>query len=307
MTNHTSRTRLIATNGGVRVAITETGSRTAPVTLLYLHGLLADATYFDNLIAELDADAALAGQVRHVALDTRGHGHSQWPHRHARNDIDALAEDLAAVIDNLHGPIILVAHSLGGFVAQAYARNHPRTFADRVRAVVGFSIAGELPEWRALRPFQKAAAPVRRLRGTRLDPINAAAHWLMQHRMRALAGRAKPGRAQLVPSADPVDPRVTADFCASVEQFHLDVDTAATIARTSVRLISGQYDVVVPATQTERVAAATGAHLTVVDGVGHSLPLSNPALAAGFVRAAIDDIATPPTASALPRPLAEVR
>jgi len=62
---------------------------------------------------------------RAVALDLRGHGHSDPP-RDARYALDAQAEDLTAVADALGlARFALVGHSLGAGVAVAYAGAHP--------------------------------------------------------------------------------------------------------------------------------------------------------------------------------------
>jgi pimeloyl-ACP methyl ester carboxylesterase len=66
---------------------------------------------------------------RAIALDMRGHGRSALP---ANGDfrIEAMAEDLAAVIDALKlDRVVLVGHSLGGHVATAYAGTNPTRVA----------------------------------------------------------------------------------------------------------------------------------------------------------------------------------
>ena len=73
----------------------------------------------------------LAPEWRVVALDQRGHGHSDKP-----EDLswDAFIGDLGALIDHLGltGPVALVGNSLGGTVAFRFAAQHP----ERVRAMV---------------------------------------------------------------------------------------------------------------------------------------------------------------------------
>ncbi|MGV9836473.1 alpha/beta fold hydrolase [Nocardia niigatensis] len=279
----------------LRLAYTESHLRSAAaaVKVVYLHGLLTDGTFWQPLISH--AAERLGGRADHIALDARGHGRSQWPRRDVHNGLDTLADDLAALIEHLPTPVVLVAHSLGGFVLLEYARRHPRLFSQRVASVLGFAIAGELPEWAALKTFHRIAAPLRPLRHTRLDVVNATAHLMMQRRINTLAARAKPGRAQIIPASQPVDPRVTGDVFASLEAFRLDAATAATISRRPVHLIGGDYDAVVPATQLRRLAAQIpGARLTCLKATGHSLPRSQPALAAAFVGAAVDALTTAP-------------
>jgi pimeloyl-ACP methyl ester carboxylesterase len=73
-----------------------------------------------------------AAQLKHlrqtrraVAIDLRGHGRSSAP---ANGDyaIASMADDIGAVADQLGlGRFVLVGHSMGGFVAIAYAGAHP--------------------------------------------------------------------------------------------------------------------------------------------------------------------------------------
>ena len=108
---------------GVRLSYLDAGGEGAPVIALHAYWMEA-GTY-------ADLAAALAPEWRVVALDQRGHGHSDKP-----GDLswDALIGDLGALIDHLGltGPVTLVGNSLGGTVAYRFAAQHP----ERVRAMV---------------------------------------------------------------------------------------------------------------------------------------------------------------------------
>lgn len=72
-----------------------------------------------------------AAGYRVVAHDRRSHGRSGQP---SQNDIDAFADDLAALIERLDlRDIILVGHSMGGGEVARYVGRHG---TDRVRKVV---------------------------------------------------------------------------------------------------------------------------------------------------------------------------
>jgi pimeloyl-ACP methyl ester carboxylesterase len=75
---------------------------------------------------------ALARRSRVCSYDRAGYGFSD-PGPLPRTAV-AIAQDFAAMVDalRLHGPIILMAHSLGAFPARLYASAHP----DRVAALV---------------------------------------------------------------------------------------------------------------------------------------------------------------------------
>jgi pimeloyl-ACP methyl ester carboxylesterase len=75
--------------------------------------------------------AALEGRVRLVAPDQRGRGRSNGlPGPYG---IDQLADDVAALLDNLgEESAVIAGHSMGGFVAATFAVRHP----GRARALV---------------------------------------------------------------------------------------------------------------------------------------------------------------------------
>ena len=88
------------------------------VTVLLVHGLFATADLNWSL-----AVPALADRFRVVAPDLRGHGRG-LPTR--RFDGEECADDLAAIIRALElGPVIVVGYSLGGLIAQLFARRYP--------------------------------------------------------------------------------------------------------------------------------------------------------------------------------------
>ena len=110
--------------GPLRVGIwgTEAG---APV--LCVHGITANHLAW-QLVAEALPD------LRIVAPDLRGRGRSsELPGLYG---FDQHADDLADVIGRLNlGPVPVVGHSMGGFVAVAAAHRHPEP--DHRRAVAG--------------------------------------------------------------------------------------------------------------------------------------------------------------------------
>ncbi|MEU6562577.1 alpha/beta fold hydrolase [Nocardia nova] len=251
-----------------------------------MHGLLSDSQFWTPLMSHLAHQ--LPDNVTQIAYDARGHGSSHRPHRNNDTHLGVLANDLADVIDNSAGAIVLVAHSIGAYVVLEWARYHQRQLRQRVRDVVLFAAASEMPEWTALRRLSPPAATIRWMRRRPvLDSINAAGHAYLSRRLCAMASRAKPGRAQLVPSANPVDPRVTADICTAVTRFSLHPDSERALSHTSVRLVTAAFDRVVPPAQTQRLAQRLpDSHLEAVPDAGHSLPLVEPTAAASVIHAA---------------------
>lgn len=93
---------------GVEIAYTDKGA--GPVAIVFIHGGLADRSFWGEQFA------GLAGQYRLVALDLAGHGAS-GRNREAMT-IAAWASDVRAVVDALElRRVVLVGNSLGGPVA----------------------------------------------------------------------------------------------------------------------------------------------------------------------------------------------
>ncbi|MCP2169873.1 alpha/beta fold hydrolase [Goodfellowiella coeruleoviolacea] len=114
--------------GGVRLTGLEFGG-TGPGILL-LHGLMCRASMWSRTARWLTR----YGRV--VAVDFRGHGHSDKPDSENPDgpyDRDAYLADTAAVIEQCGlGPAVVIGHSLGGLTAWQLAGRRP----ELVRAVV---------------------------------------------------------------------------------------------------------------------------------------------------------------------------
>jgi pimeloyl-ACP methyl ester carboxylesterase len=78
---------------------------------------------------------SLSAQHRVIAWDLRGLGKSS---RAGNNDysLDAMADDLAAVVDVAHAPAVLLGHSIGGMITQTFARRHANRLGSDVTALV---------------------------------------------------------------------------------------------------------------------------------------------------------------------------
>lgn len=97
---------------GVRLAAESLGHEEDPPVLL-VHGAGQTRSVWTDVAEGL----ASAGR-RAIMLDLRGHGGSEWP-ADGRYDLDAHAEDLRAVLAQLGGRPVVVAATLGGWVATA--------------------------------------------------------------------------------------------------------------------------------------------------------------------------------------------
>lgn len=103
-------------------------SGSGPVTCVFAHGVMLEAR---SWIHQLMSFPELG--IGAVAYDHRGHGASTRPEH--PYSIDEMADDLAAVVESIDGDVVVVGHSMGGIVAQAFAINHKNLLESRVRGL----------------------------------------------------------------------------------------------------------------------------------------------------------------------------
>ena len=97
---------------GVRLEAEVAGADDDPAVLL-LHGAGQTRAVWASI-----ADALEKAGRRVISLDLRGHGGSEWP-EDGRYDFEAMVEDLRAVLAQLGTRPVVVASTLGGWVAGA--------------------------------------------------------------------------------------------------------------------------------------------------------------------------------------------
>ena len=97
---------------GVQLAAEQSGSEDDPAILL-IHGPGQGRQLWDKV-----ADALVQAGRKVITLDLRGHGGSEWP-ADGRYDLDAYAEDLRAVLAQMGSRPVVVAATLGGWIATA--------------------------------------------------------------------------------------------------------------------------------------------------------------------------------------------
>jgi len=118
-------------------------------TVLLVHGLLSTADLNWSL-----AVPELASRFRVIAPDLRGHGDGIATRRF---DGGQCADDLAAIVELLElGRVIVVGYSLGGMVAQLFARRHPEMVRGLVLCATAHNFASA-GGGRAIRLLTRAA------------------------------------------------------------------------------------------------------------------------------------------------------
>ncbi|MGW0052635.1 alpha/beta fold hydrolase [Nocardia nova] len=275
----------VPTSDGLVLAGSRCGPSFAAATVVYVHGLLCDGNWWQPLTEQLHD--RLDGQIAQIVWDQRGHGRSSRPHRSIETTLDQMADDLDTVLTQATGSVVLVTHSAGSMIAAAYAQRYPARAA-ALAGVVLFNPAGEFPEFPSLpRHFTTAAARIKGLRRGRLDHVAAAAATVAERRFRRTARRLG-SKAPLATGARPGDPRVLADLMHAYRHFYLDPDIATALRSVPSFVITGDRDRVVPAAQSTRFAEKIWADQQVVPDAGHSLPRSDPVIAAETIVAALD-------------------
>lgn len=133
---------------GLRVAYTDQGQGLPP--LLFVHGFPLSREAWRSQVE------AFAPAHRVVAPDLRGLGESEASE--GPTSMARFAEDLAILLQQLGtGPVVLVGHSMGGYVALAFQDRHPELLSGLV--LVGTRAGSDGPEAAAKR--RATAARVR--------------------------------------------------------------------------------------------------------------------------------------------------
>jgi pimeloyl-ACP methyl ester carboxylesterase len=270
--------RLVRTSDGVRLAVCDTGPRTAEHTVVFLHGLCLNHTSWDRQITYLRR--RYGRSVRVISYDHRGHGRSAAAPMGTYR-IDQLADDLAEVLTALEvtGPLTLVGHSMGGMTALAYlGRPAAKRPVEPEGLVLVAAAAGKVAE-RGLARLLATPAPAVLIGLIEHTPARA---------LRALVGpvcatlNRWPGHgesatlASTVVTALTTTPLATAvGFLPGLRAYNQYTTLASIHARTVV--ISGGVDPLTPPSHAaELTAGICGAEHVRVPYAGHMLPQEAP-------------------------------
>ncbi len=285
----------VRTDDGVDLHVEVDGIENASLTVVLSHG-------FTARLGEWDLQReALRSRARLVLWDQRGHGRSGWTPL-TRASIDRTGRDLGQVLDAVapRGPVVLAGHSMGGMSVMALARRRPELFGARVvgafllatsaggvatTGVVGLTVRllralGLLPVYLWLLQLWAPLLERFRRRGTRIG------RWYTR---RYLFGRddADPEQVRMVQDLLEETPLpVTMAFYATFVE-HDESAALPVLARVPVTVVAATHDRLTPLPHGRRLAEDIGpaAELVVVDGAGHSVNLTRPAIVdAAFLR-----------------------
>lgn len=251
------------------IAFEVTGPPNAPA-LVFGHSLLFDHRMWAPQVADLSRD------FRCVAIDFKGHGHSDEP----RSGMTMLehAEDYGKVMDHLGiESAVLVGLSMGGMAAMPFALAHP----SRVRALVLLDTSAE-PEPGAARAKNQALAVTARLFGIsdfimkrvndlmwsrrfQLERPDLVSEW--STRVKALPRRAVYRAVVSVMGRKAIGPRLADIRCPTL-------------------VIVGDEDKATPPATNRHIAdTIPGAEFTLLPRTGHIANLEEPDLVTKLIRA----------------------
>jgi len=238
-------------------------------TILFVHGFPLSRAIWQPQIE------AFTKNYRVIAPDLRGHGESSAPA--GVYTMAACAEDLQALIEKRKcGPVVLVGHSMGGYMSFAFYRK----FSQSVRALVLFctragadSEEGKIGrENLAQRAEREGAAAVAEqmlpkmlapaTSSSRPDLVEPVRKIMLATSVNGLVGSLRGMAAR--PSALELLPKI-------------NVPTL---------VVAGENDLIVPASESEAMAnAIPNAELVMIPHAGHLASLENPEAVVAALRA----------------------
>jgi pimeloyl-ACP methyl ester carboxylesterase len=205
---------------------------------------------------------------RVVLYDQRGHGKSTLGT--GPMTTDRLGDDLLAVLDEVGGrDLVLAGHSMGGMTIQALASNHPEVIRERVRGIALVATACRV--W--VPPLPAAL----------FNPImgEMADRQIARRGLGATRGSvgSRPQRAHVQATFDAFQATpgaVRTGFLSGMAR--MDHRRGIASIDVPVEIVVGTRDMLTPPARARELARLIpNAHLTVLPGRGHMLPLEAPA------------------------------
>ena len=259
------------TGGGVALHH-ETAGEGEPV--LFLHGFPFSGALWAPTVERL------GGRWRCIVPDLRGMGRSPAA---AAAGMDDYADDLARLLDVLgeKRPVVLVGMSMGGYVAFAFARRHPR----RVRALALVATRAQADTEEGARGRLATADRVLR------EGSRGVADDMLGRLFAASAPEELRARWHAVMAATPPE-----GVAAALRAMAARPDSFGTIDLLArpVLAVAGEEDAIAPVADARRMAdAAHDGRLVTVPGAGHMVPVERPDALADALRRFLQGLPPP--------------
>ena len=234
---------------GITMSYTDEG--TGSPALVLIHGFPLSRGAWSKQVD------AFQSTHRVIAPDLRGLGQTEA--QPGTNTMERFAEDVNALLQRLEtGPVVLAGHSMGGYVALAFARLHPEMLRGLV--LVGTKAGADTPEGAAGR---RATAEKVKLEG--IDGVVNA----MAPKMLAASNQDKALAAQVRDLMEPSKPEGVIGALLGMAERPDSTPRLGQI-RVPTLVITGGDDTVIPPAESDLLAKnIPGAQLEVIPGAGH--------------------------------------
>lgn len=267
----TYRLKSVELPGGINIPYAEQGGASG-VPAIFLHGVTDSWRSFEPVLPHLPR------AIHAYALSQRGHGDATRPEAGYR--FTDFSSDLLAFMDALSiESAIIVGHSMGSYVAQRFAMDHPRR-------TLGLVLAGSFATIRGNAGVEELwDAVVSKL----ADPVDPA--FVREFQQSTLARPVPPDYFETVVAESlKVEARV---WRATFEEF-LVADFSDELGKigSPTLIVWGDQDAFFLRDEQEALASAiAGARLVVYSGAGHALHWEEPERFAGDLAGFIEELA----------------
>jgi len=229
-------------------------------TILFVHGFPFSRAIWQPQMT------AFAKTHRVIAPDLRGHGESSAPA--GIYTMNTFAEDLHALIEERKcGPVVLVGHSMGGYISFAFYRKFP----SKVRALILFCTRASADSEEGKTARENLAQ-----RAERQGPAAVAEQMLPKMLAPATAASRPDLVAQLRDLMLATSVNGLAGSLRGMAARPGSVELLSKIA-VPVLVVAGANDLIIPASETETMARTIpNAELAMISHAGHLASLENP-------------------------------
>jgi 3-oxoadipate enol-lactonase len=263
------------TVNGVSLAVEVRGRGPA---LLFVHGYPLDRTMWAAQLAAFDG-------YQRIAPDLRGFGLSDAPD--LGYSMPTYADDLAALLDALQvDDVVLVALSMGGYVAFEFLRRH----RERVRALVLMDTRAEADTAEGRRGRDQAASLARE-QGARAIAEQMLPRLLAPATLEAMPQVVEHVRGMMQRAPVPG----IAGALAAMRDRHDATLLLSAIDGMPALVLVGEHDTVTPVEQARFIAdTLPDGHLEVIPGAGHMPPMEAPQLVNAAIERFLEELGESP-------------
>lgn len=226
--------------------------------LLFVHGFPLSRGAWQKQLE------ALRSSYRVLAPDLRGFGESEG--KPGATSMADFAADLHKLLQQLQtGPVVLIGHSMGGYVALAFARQSPQMLCGLV--LVGTKAGADTPE----------AAAGRRATGekVRAEGVKVVVEAMAPKMCAASNNDAKMAEEARALMASATTEGVIPALLGMAERG--DSTSMLDAIRVPTLVVTGAEDTLIPPAESEKLARAIpGAQLSVIPRAGHLVACEQP-------------------------------